>query len=366
MDIRCQINKAWFTGVCLCIAANTPASAGEWSAEMNFDYRYFLKPATVASLAYYQEAGYVTNGLINYPALLAAFGVASSSSISPSIPATPIVNNNPPPGQEEPSVVLKLQYFNEWDNKTKSFTFKPFFRVDNMDDERTHFDIREAVWYGKYGTENHPWEVKLGIDKVFWGTAESHHLDDIINQTDLVEDINFEHKLGQPMARLTLQRDWGTFDFFVLPWFRERTFTGINGRLHPPGLSLATLPVLYESSDGASHVDYAAHWSKTFGRFDVAVSQFIGTNRDPRASNDTNYRTIDNPTGLVLNYDQMEQTGLDLSAIAGDWIFKLEALRRNTNYAHYWAAVAGIEYPFNNIFKTPYDLSAFVEYNYDS
>jgi hypothetical protein len=94
-------------------------------------------------------------------------------------------------------------------------------------------------------------------------------------------------------------------------------------------LALNTLPVLYEDSAGQSHIDYAAHWSKTFGRFDVSVSQFIGTNRDPRASNDVNYRTIDNPTGLVLNYDQMEQTGLDISAIAGNWIFKLEALRRN-------------------------------------
>jgi hypothetical protein len=243
MDIRCQINKVWFTGVCLCISANAPVYAGEWSAEMNFDYRYFLKPATVPSLAYYREAGYIdSNGLINYPALLAAFGVASSSSLSPSPAATPIINNNPPPGQEEPSVAMKLSYFNEWDNKTKSFSFKPFFRVDNMDDARTHFDIREAVWSAQYGTEAKPIGIKIGIDKVFWGTAESHHLDDVINQTDLVEDISFEYKLGQPMARLTLQRDWGTFDFFVLPWFRERTFTSINGRLPPPWLGFEHAP----------------------------------------------------------------------------------------------------------------------------
>lgn len=359
MRIVQQYKYSHVTCLFVFMLITTTARAGEWSADMDFDYRYYLNPAATPSLS--------SSGLIDPTAILAAFGVTT-----PTLPAafssltfTPPSANKPIPGQEEPSVALNLSYFSEWDGKDRSFSFKPFFRYDNMDDYRTHGDIREMVWTAKYNND-HPWELKVGIDKVFWGTAESHHLDDVINQTDLVEDINGETKLGQPMVRATISRKWGVLDMFVLPWFRERTFTGPNGRLHPPGFSLATVPVLYESSAGQDHVDYALHWSKSFDRVDVALSQFVGTNRDPRASNNPDYRTRENPTGLVLNYDQMSQTGLDVSAVAGDWILKLEALHRDTHFDHYWSAVTGVEYPFFAIFNTRYDLTAFLEYNYDS
>ena len=54
----------------------------------------------------------------------------------------------------------------------------------------------------------------MGIDKVFWGVIESRHLVDYINQTDGVEDVDGEDKLGQPMINLGLQRDWGDLIFF--------------------------------------------------------------------------------------------------------------------------------------------------------
>ena len=360
-----HFNWFWYKScMCIfCLSLFSSARADDSSAEVDFDYRYFLNPSATQN---FQDL--ISSGQIDIASVLAAFGVTS-----PTLPAAFSLSSFPAigstgtaPGQIEPSVAVKLNMFNEWDNKTRSLSFKPFFRYDNMDEYRTHFDIRELVWTAKYGTETQPWQLKVGIDKVFWGTAESRHLDDVINQTDLVEDINGEAKLGQPMVRATISRQWGTLDFFILPWFRERTFTGPNGRLHPPGLSLATLPVLYESSAKQSHVDYALHWSKTFNQVDIAFSQFIGTNRDPRASQNLDYRTIENPSGLVLNYDQMTQTGMDLSALAGRWIFKMEALHRSTRYANYWAAVAGVEYPFNRIFNSPYDLNAFLEYNYDS
>ncbi|MEQ1667152.1 MAG: hypothetical protein ABL868_01740 [Sulfuriferula sp.] len=356
-----HFNWSWHKS-CLCIfilGVASSAQADDQTAEVDIDYRYYLYPSSTQNLQ-----ALITSGQIPIASALAAFGVTA-----PTLPAgfSPSFNSRATvPGQEDTSVAVKLSMFKEWDDKTKSISFKPFFRYDNMDEYRTHFDIRELVWSAKYGTDEQPWGLKVGVDKVFWGTAESHHLDDVINQTDLVEDINGEQKLGQPMVRTTISRKWGTLDFFVLPLFRERTFPGPDGRLHPPGLSLATLPVVYESSDGANHIDYALHWSKTFKQIDIGISQFVGTNRDPRAFQDPIYRSRDNPAGLVLSYDQMSQTGIDLSALAGNWIFKLEALHRSTNYDNYWAAVTGVEYPFNGIFGSPYDVSAFLEYNYDS
>ena len=64
-----------------------------------------------------------------------------------------------------------------------SFTLVPFFRYDHADPQRTHFDLREAylLLFGD------GWEVRLGVEQVFWGVAESQRLVDIVNQVDLVE-----------------------------------------------------------------------------------------------------------------------------------------------------------------------------------
>ena len=101
-----------------------------------------------------------------------------------------------------------------------------FGRVDQHDRNRTHGDIREA-FFELFFDE---WTLGFGIHKVFWGVTESRHLVDIINQTDLVENTDGEDKLGQPMLNLALIGDYGTVDLFVLPYFRERTFAGADGR----------------------------------------------------------------------------------------------------------------------------------------
>ena len=67
-----------------------------------------------------------------------------------------------------------------------------------------NFDIREL----NYLLFGETWEVRLGVDKVFWGTTEFVHLVDIVNQTDLVEDVDGEDKLGQPTVNLSVPSDW--------------------------------------------------------------------------------------------------------------------------------------------------------------
>ena len=102
------------------------------------------------------------------------------------------------------SLAFESEYHHEW-ALGASFTFVPFARIDSADDRRSHFDIRELnfLWFG----DN--WEVRAGVGKVFWGTTEFVHLVDIINQTDAVESLDFEAKLGQPMAQFSLLNTWG-------------------------------------------------------------------------------------------------------------------------------------------------------------
>ncbi|MFA0280087.1 hypothetical protein AB4489_26825, partial [Vibrio sp. 10N.222.55.F8] len=99
------------------------------------------------------------------------------------------------------------------------------------------------------------YELRAGVGKVFWGVTESAHLVDVVNQTDAIESVDGESKLGQSMVHFTSIKDWGTIDAMLLPYFRERTFAGEDGRLRTP------VPVsddaLYESSREEKHVDVA-------------------------------------------------------------------------------------------------------------
>ena len=149
------------------------------------------------------------------------------------------------PGQEDSylSAAVEPEYFHEWNNGYDVFNAKVFYRVDQHDDERTHGDIRELAWLHAASD----WEINVGISKVYWGVTESIHLVDIINQTDLVENLDGEDKLGQPMVNLSLIRDWGVVSMFVLPGFRERTFPGVNGRPRF-GVPVDTDNPIYESS----------------------------------------------------------------------------------------------------------------------
>lgn len=114
------------------------------------------------------------------------------------------------------SLAIQPEFYYKWNNSS-SFTFTPFARIDWADSRRTHFDICEL----NYLWVKDNFELTIGIDKVFWGVTEFVHLVDIVNQTDFVESIDGEEKLGQPMVHLSVPRNWGIIDFFVLPYLRE-------------------------------------------------------------------------------------------------------------------------------------------------
>lgn len=109
------------------------------------------------------------------------------------------------------SVVVQPELYWDFQSGDSSFTFTPFFRVDSLDDERTHGDIREALFLTYWDD----YELRVGISKVFWGVTESAHLVDVVNQTDAVEAVDGEDKLGQPMVHFTAIKDWALF----MPWY---------------------------------------------------------------------------------------------------------------------------------------------------
>lgn len=236
-------------------------------------------------------------------------------------------------------------------------SFKPFFRADPSDSERHHGDIRELVWE-HYGDD---WELRTGIGKAYWGVAEFQHLVDVINQDDGVEDIGSEDKLGQPMINLSLVRDWGIVDLFVLPGFRERTYAGRDGRLRP-GLLVDTDNALYEDDDEEKHIDFAARWSHSIGDYDIGVHAFDGTNRTPSF---VPTQTAAGETVLQPYYEQMTQYGIDVQATIESWLWKGEMIHRDTENDSYIATQTGAEYTLYGINDSDADLGMLLEYGWD-
>jgi len=255
------------------------------------------------------------------------------------------------------SINVLPELYQEWADGQQSLVFSPYLRWDQGDSERSHADIRELTW--SYIADE--WELRAGLRKVFWGVTESQHLVDVINQTDMLEDPDGEAKLGQPMINLALIRDWGTVDLFLLPYFRERSFAGEKGRLrtHP---RVAVDQVQYESKDDERNLDYALRWVHSLDVWDLGLSYFYGTSRDPSFS----LSSVNGEAVLIPQYDIIHQIGVDAQATVGAWLWKLEAINRHHDADDYSAITAGFEYSFYGVFETVYDLGVIYEYLYDS
>jgi len=255
-----------------------------------------------------------------------------------------------------------------------SITITPFVRVDQRDDERTHFDFRELL----FGYVADSYELKVGLGKVFWGVAESVNLVDVVNQSDSVEGAGSDDKLGQPMINLLLNGDWGDLELYLLPGFRERTFAGVDGRPRP-ALFADTDAAVYESSAEESHVDVAMRYVRVLGSWDVGLHAFQGTARDPLLlpvatpvpPPDSGENVNDQAPTVIVDrvqpfYYQVSQVGIDAQATLESWLLKTELVHRSGgSFENHVAAVTGFEYSFYDIKATGADLGIVAEYLYD-
>ena len=255
------------------------------------------------------------------------------------------------------SIVGEIELYHEWDKGSQSIAFVPFYRYSQHDNKRTHFDIRELTWLKS--AEN--WELRLGFRKVFWGVAEAQHLVDIINQSDLVENSDTEDKLGQPMINLAIIQPWGTVDLFFLTGFRERTFTGKEGRLRLfPEVSVGE--ARYEKQGIEKHLGFAIRWSHSLEDWDLGLSHFYGMSREPSLSVDLKRGELK----LIPYYEMIHQTGLDIQVTKGSWLWKMETIIRSGQGKTFFADTIGFEYSVYNLFETGLDMGFVVEYLYDS
>lgn len=251
---------------------------------------------------------------------------------------------------------LELELFRDWDESRWTVSTALFARWDAEDPERQMVDLRE-FWWQKSGDR---WDLRFGVGRVFWGVAESQHLVDVINQSDLRESLDGEAKLGQPMVNF----DWitngaGTWGFFYLPYFREREFPGVKGRLRPfPGGTLAKARYMDDSDEWTP--SWAVRWAHSIGEFDLGVSYFDGMNREP------GFEPVGVGARLRPVYGTMRQQGLDLQWTRNAWLWKAEALSRQTDVTDHSATTVGFEYTFYGVAGTALDVGVLGEHHHDS
>jgi hypothetical protein len=245
------------------------------------------------------------------------------------------------------SLMSELYCTRSWGNH--DFSARMFGRWAQHGSARTHAEIRELQWV----LTREPWQLRAGIDRVFWGVTEFAHIVDVLNQADVLEDPFGEVKSGQPLLAVSSRRDWGSLTLFVLPRFRERIFPDPGEPMRPaPPLELG--PAVFESDRERRHVDLALRYAHTRGPVDIGLAYFDGTSRDPSFEQSF--------SALHARYDQISQAGIDLQLTLEEWIFKLEGAHRRRAGRGRGAFTFGAEHAIVGVAGTPLDLTAVVEY----
>jgi hypothetical protein len=301
----------WFALVALLVLAAGPAAGAQWRWELGAETRLFLRE-----------------------------------------PANPEQHGN------NLSAYFQAELFFDFDQGRQAIVVAPFLRLDQGDRERRHADLREMYWRYRFPQA----DLYVGLRRVFWGVTETLHLVDIINQTDLVENTDTEDKLGQPMVQLSVARDWGTWDLFFMPLFRERTFPGSRGRLQTPWIG-GTSDAVFESRRGKRQPDWALRYSHSIGPLELGLAHFAGTGREPLPLPRLDHTS--GATGFVAFYEQIDQTSIDLAAVTGGWLWKLEALSRRGQLGRFNAFTGGVEYTLVGLGASLLDFGMIIEFQYD-
>lgn len=236
------------------------------------------------------------------------------------------------------------------------FAARPFYRIDPLDDERTHWDVRRADYVAALGE----WELALGAGQFRWGVLESHSAVDVINQTDYVEDLLGSQKLGQPYVQVAwIGEEWAV-RLYALPWFRGATFPGEKGRLRFDAVVATDFP-LYDTDLGPWYPSAALRITATAGDFDLGFGVFSGISREPR------FVAQLTEAAIVPAYDVSHQVSFDAQWTVEALVLKLELMGRlwSPELHPLFAAGAGVEYSFFDMDGSGVDLTFAAEYLFD-
>ena len=298
--------------------------------------------------------------------IIVLFAMISSSALASDFSFTPSVTTEFRYFPESPAYDGQLEYFQpsiyfsgegRWISKDrkKRLQFEPFLRVDVQDDERSHFDIRELNYSQRFSN----FDLLIGNAQIFWGVAESRNVVDVINQFDEVENSDETDKLGQPLIRFGKFTDIGRFEVYYLPYFRERTFPGGDGRQR--GLLTVDLDnAEYDEGREEWAGDFALRYQHQIDQFDIGIHVFTGTARAPFL------KSNEEGTSLIPKYQKLTQVGVDIQRTWDAWLLKLEVVIADQSGDNFTSNVFGLEYTFFDFSNSGVDIGILFEGLYDN
>ena len=243
-----------------------------------------------------------------------------------------------------------------------NFISEPYFRYDHNDKNRTLFDLKVNKF--TYFKDNY--EIKFGIDEVFWGITESKNIVDIINSNDSTAG-DLKEKLGQPLLAYTFFSDnIGYMDFYYLPQLIKSSQISQEGRLRFSNPT-ENYGHIYSGGSGEKVPSWAFKWEKNIGISDFSIQGFRGNSRENSITPILEGTTIK----YFPAYERISQLGTYAQLVSGPIIYKLEAIKRNGQKnsknirKNFFSYTFGIEYLYNRLFEKKWDISTFIEYSND-
>lgn len=224
-----------------------------------------------------------------------------------------------------------------------------FVRQDQHDDDRDELRLDEA-WV-QYASGD--WDLRVGNQRVTWGSVESVSPLDVINPRDYEEDIVEPAKVGLTMARLRRRLDDASLEFYWLPGYQPSRYAGPESYYAIGG----GLPNDYPRQRWSGN-QWAARYFRSEDSFDLGLSFLHGLERNASFSFDP---ATDRLTGTTYLSNRL---GTDVTYIAGDLVLKLEAVFRTSDQPGNRSALLyalGTEYTLSSIWRYS-DLTLFVEY----
>ena len=167
-----------------------------------------------------------------------------------------------------------------------------------------------------------------------------------------------EDKLGQPMLQYARFTDSGTWRFFYLPFFREQTFVGDEGRLRGR-MAVDENLAAYTHPAQEWYPGVAVRYSHSVDEWDIGVAHFHGISREPTLR-------VNAGGALFPLYEIIDQTSLDVQFTQGSWLWKGEAIGRAGQGGYFGAMSGGLEYSFYDVKASGVDIGVLLEYHRDA
>lgn len=235
-------------------------------------------------------------------------------------------------------------------------TIEPFYRLDPVDDKRSHADLREA----SYRFSMKGWKVGIGAGIFSWGVLESYRPTDVINQTDFVESVDGTQKLGQPYAEVGWAGDKVSVTAWYLPYFRERTYQGVKGRPRGPSV-VNTEAAQFETSLAQWQPSGAVRVAVHHRGVDLGIGLFSGLSREPR------FILQLSDLRVAPRYELSQRASADFQ-----WSYKGFSLKAEGFFCLYGKDLirfggggAGVDYTFSDFYKGA-DLTLAAELLFDT